>query len=67
VAAVRVTGPWEPEVAHITTMSTAGRYVFDFAEGSMDQKDLLGASWKRCRTHYTANLMSVCPKHALGG
>jgi len=26
-----------------------------------------GASWQRCRTHYTANLMSVCPKHAWGG
>ena len=25
---------------------------------------LPGASWQRCRTHYTANLMSVCPKHA---
>ena len=28
---------------------------------------LPGASWQRCRTHYTANLMSVCPKHAWGG
>ena len=26
----------------MTTMPTTGRYVFDFAEGSMDQKDLLG-------------------------
>ena len=26
----------------MTTTPTAGRYVFDFAEGSMDQKDLLG-------------------------
>src|SRR4051794_23056621 len=26
-----------------------------------------GASWQRCRTHYTANLMSICPKHAWGG
>lgn len=25
---------------------------------------LPGASWQRCRTHYTINLMSVCPKHA---
>jgi transposase-like protein len=23
---------------------------------------LPGASWQRCRTHYAANLMSVCPK-----
>lgn len=23
---------------------------------------LPGASWQRCRTHYTVNLMSVCPK-----
>jgi len=23
---------------------------------------LPGASWQRCRTHYSANLMSVCPK-----
>jgi transposase-like protein len=28
---------------------------------------LPGASWRRCRTHYTANLMSVCAKHAWGG
>lgn len=24
--------------------------------------NLAGASWQRCRTHYAANLMSVCPK-----
>jgi len=29
--------------------------------------NLPGASWQRCRTHYTANLMSVCPKSAWGG
>ncbi len=28
---------------------------------------LTGASWHRCRTHYTVNLMSVFPKHAQGG
>ena len=28
---------------------------------------LPGASWQRCRTHYTVNLMAVCPKHAWGG
>ena len=28
---------------------------------------LPGASWQRCRTHYTANLMATCPKHAWGG
>jgi transposase-like protein len=28
---------------------------------------LPGATWQRCRTHYTANLMSVCPKSAWGG
>jgi len=26
--------------------------------------NLPGASWQRCRTHYAANLMSVCPKAA---
>ena len=26
--------------------------------------NLPGASWQRCRTHYTVNLMSVTPKHA---
>jgi putative transposase len=26
-----------------------------------------GAGWQRCRTHYAANLMSVCPKSAWGG
>ncbi|MGN2638261.1 IS256 family transposase [Nocardia takedensis] len=25
-------------------------------------RDLPGASWQRCRTHYTVNSMSVCPK-----
>ena len=29
--------------------------------------NLPGASWQRCRTHYTFNLMCVCPKHAWGG
>src|SRR5215218_9458213 len=28
---------------------------------------LPGASWQRCRTHYAANLMALCPKHAWGG
>jgi transposase-like protein len=26
-----------------------------------------GASWQRCRTHYAANLMAACPKHAWPG
>jgi transposase-like protein len=26
-----------------------------------------GASWQRCRTHYAANLMAICPKHAWPG
>jgi transposase-like protein len=29
--------------------------------------NLPGASWQRCRTHYSFNLMNVCPKHAWGG
>ena len=29
--------------------------------------NLPGAAWQRCRTHYAANLMSVCPKSAWGG
>ena len=29
--------------------------------------NLPGASWQRCRTHYTTNLMAACPKHAWGG
>ncbi|GAB4909998.1 hypothetical protein MAHJHV55_54330 [Mycobacterium avium subsp. hominissuis] len=24
--------------------------------------NLPGAAWQRCRTHYAANLMSICPK-----
>ncbi len=28
---------------------------------------LEGASWQRCRTHYAANLMAVCPKHVWPG
>ena len=29
--------------------------------------NLPGASWQRCRTHYTFNLMTCCPKRAWGG
>jgi transposase-like protein len=29
--------------------------------------NLPGVSWQRCRTHYAANLMSVCPKSAWPG
>ncbi len=29
--------------------------------------NLPGATWQRCRTHYTANLMSVCRKNEWGG
>jgi len=29
--------------------------------------NLPGATWQRCRTHYAANLMSVCPKSAWPG
>src|SRR3954452_4951407 len=28
--------------------------------------NLPGTSWQRCRTHYAANLMSVCPKSSWG-
>ena len=28
--------------------------------------NLPGAAWQRCRTHYSANLMSVCPKSSWG-
>ena len=28
--------------------------------------NLPGAAWQRCRTHYAANLMDVCPKSAWG-
>ncbi|MGV1010710.1 MAG: IS256 family transposase [Dermatophilaceae bacterium] len=28
--------------------------------------NLPGATWQRCRTHYAANLMGVCPKSAWG-
>jgi putative transposase len=29
--------------------------------------NLPGASWQRCRTHYAANLMSICPKSTWPG
>jgi putative transposase len=29
--------------------------------------NLPGASWQCRRTHYTVNLMAICPKHAWGG
>ena len=28
--------------------------------------NLPGTTWQRCRTHYAANLMSVCPKSSWG-
>jgi putative transposase len=42
---------------------------FDAHTGLVDAvgANLPGATWQRCRTHYTVNLMSVCPQHAWGG
>jgi hypothetical protein len=34
--------------------------------GRGHRANLPGASWQRCRTHYAANLMSICPKIACG-
>jgi transposase-like protein len=47
-------------VALVTSDAHAG--LVDAVAATLD-----GAGWQRCRTHYAANLMAVCPKHAWPG
>ena len=51
-------------VDSIITYRTAANEANDVVEAIA--ANLPGAAWQRCRTHYAANLMSVCPKSSWG-
>ncbi|WP_329475051.1 IS256 family transposase [Kribbella sp. NBC_01484] len=61
------TGPaWNEFFADLVARGLAGvRLVTSDAHAGLREAiaaNLPGASWQRCRTHYAANLMSICPK-----
>jgi transposase-like protein len=61
------TGPaWNAFFADLVARGLAGvRLVTSDAHAGLVEAiaaNLPGATWQRCRTHYAANLMSVCPK-----
>jgi putative transposase len=61
------TGPaWNEFFADLVARGLAGvRLVTSDAHTGLREAiaaNLPGATWQRCRTHYAANLMSICPK-----
>ncbi|GAB3084795.1 IS256 family transposase [Isoptericola nanjingensis] len=61
------TGPaWNEFFADLVARGLAGvRLVTSDAHAGLVEAvaaNLPGATWQRCRTHYAANLMSICPK-----
>ena len=61
------TGPaWNEFFADLVARGLAGvRLVTSDAHAGLREAiaaNLPGATWQRCRTHYAANLMSICPK-----
>lgn len=61
------TGPaWNEFFADLVARGLAGvRLVTSDAHAGLREAiaaNLPGAAWQRCRTHYAANLMSICPK-----
>ena len=61
------TGPaWNEFFADLVARGLAGvRLVTSDAHPGLREAiaaNLPGATWQRCRTHYAANLMSICPK-----
>ena len=61
------TGPaWNEFFADLVARGLAGvRLVTSDAHAGLREAiaaSLPGAAWQRCRTHYAANLMSICPK-----
>ena len=61
------TGPaWNTFFADLVARGLSGvRLVTSDAHAGLREAiaaNLPGAAWQRCRTHYAANLMSVCPK-----
>ena len=66
VATSETGAAWTSFFADLVTRGLTGvRLVTSDAHPGLVQAiaaNLPGASWQRCRTHYAANLMSVCPK-----
>src|SRR4051812_29828451 len=62
---------WNAFLADLVARGLSGvRLVTSDAHGGLVEAiaaNLPGAAWQRCRTHYAANLMSVCPKSAWPG
>src|SRR3954467_4636422 len=57
-----------PTSAHLNARGLTGARLVtsDAHRGLVDAigATLPGAAWQRCRTHYAANLMAVCPKNS---
>jgi len=66
VAAAETKEAWNTFFADLVARGQAGvRLVTSDAHHGLVEAiaaNLPGASWQRCRTHYAANLMSICPK-----
>jgi putative transposase len=62
---------WNVFLADLTARGLSGvRLVTSDAHAGLVEAiaaNMPGATWQRCRTHYAANLMSVCPKSAWPG
>jgi transposase-like protein len=66
VATSETGAAWNEFLADLVARGLAGvRLVTSDAHTGLREAiaaNLPGASWQRCRTHYSANLMSICPK-----
>jgi len=66
VATSETGAAWNEFFADLVARGLAGvRLVTSDAHAGLREAiaaNLPGASWQRCRTHYAANLMSICPK-----
>src|SRR4051812_38755534 len=66
VATSETGAAWNEFLADLVARGLAGvRLVTSDAHAGLREAiaaNLAGASWQRCRTHYAANLMSICPK-----
>jgi transposase-like protein len=66
VATSETGAAWNEFFADLVARALAGvRMVTSDAHAGLREAiaaNLPGASWQRCRTHYAANLMSICPK-----
>ncbi|QIX25869.1 IS256 family transposase [Nocardioides sp. JQ2195] len=66
VATAETRTAWNEFFADLVARGLSGvRLVTSDAQAGLVEAvaaNLPGASWQRCRTHYAANLMSICPK-----